>query len=140
MKPGDRFTFDKEVGEDQPRRYGEASGDMNPIHTDEEFARSVGFDTVILQGLCTMSFVHQALAEWAGGDPLAVRRLEVRFERPVYPGDRLTVEGEVESVDDGKGDGLAELAVRVVNQDGEEVLGDATAEVGIAGPDTEKAT
>lgn len=118
LSPGTTLTHAKPVTDDQPYRYGEASGDMNPIHTDPEFAESVGFDGVILQGLCTMTFVHQALADWSGGDPDAVESLEVRFLDPVYPGDKLTIEGLVEAVEDG----VAEVNVTVVDQDGDQVL------------------
>lgn len=125
MEVGDRLGFDKEVTEDQPMRYGEASGDMNPIHTDDSFARSVGLDGVILQGLCTMSFVHQAVTEWAGGDPTDVDHLEVRFSDPVYPGDRLSFEGEVVYA----GDGRARIEITGRNQDDDVVLEDSTAEI-----------
>lgn len=118
LTPGAELAFEKHVTDDQPYRYGQASGDMNPIHTDPEFARSVGFDDVILQGLCTMTFVHQALAEWSGGDPDAVESLEVRFLDPVYPGDELAIEGTVDAVEDG----VAEVDVTVVDQDGDVVL------------------
>lgn len=124
MEVGDTLGFDKQVTEDQPWRYGEASGDMNPIHTDENFARSVGLDGVILQGLCTMSFVHQAVAEWAGGDPTDVDHLEIRFSDPVYPGDRLSFEGEVVYT----GDGRARIEITGRNQD-DVVLEDSTAEI-----------
>lgn len=125
MEVGDTLGFDKEVTEDQPMRYGQASGDLNPIHTDEDFARSVGLDGVILQGLCTMSFVHQAVTEWAGGDPTDVDHLEVRFSDPVYPGDRLSFEGEVVYANDGR----ARIEITGRNQDDDVVLEDSTAEI-----------
>ncbi len=127
MKVGDELTFTKRVTEDQPMRYGEASGDLNPIHTDDAFARSVGLDGVILQGLCTMSFLHQAAVTWAGGDPMAVETLETRFTSPVYPGDEVRFEGTVVERDGDR----AHIEVTGFNQDDEAVLDDAVARVEI---------
>lgn len=89
------LVYEQRVTEDQPWRYGDASGDTNPIHTDPEFARSVGLDGVILQGLCTMAFCFQAVTAWAGGDPTRVEALEARFTEPVHPGETVRFEGEI---------------------------------------------
>lgn len=74
------------VDEDQPVRYAEPSGDHNPIHLDPDFARAVGLPGVINHGLCTMAFASHAVLGAAGKDPRALRRLAVRFARPVLPG------------------------------------------------------
>jgi NAD(P)-dependent dehydrogenase (short-subunit alcohol dehydrogenase family)/acyl dehydratase/putative sterol carrier protein len=71
------------VPADLPRRYAEASGDMNPIHVDKTFAQSAGFKDVILHGLGTLALVAKAL-------PKELARLQVRFAKPVYPNDVLT--------------------------------------------------
>ena len=60
------------------KRYAEASGDPNPIHTDPEFAKSVGLPGVILHGLYSMAQVARAHTEAAGGDPRALKRLSVQ--------------------------------------------------------------
>jgi NAD(P)-dependent dehydrogenase (short-subunit alcohol dehydrogenase family)/acyl dehydratase/putative sterol carrier protein len=69
---------------DLPKRYAAVSGDTNPIHLDEALAKSVGFRGVILHGLCTLAMTARFL-------PKPLERLEVRFARPVYPGEPLTV-------------------------------------------------
>jgi acyl dehydratase len=72
---------------DQALRYAEASGDRNPIHVDDEAARTVGLPGVILHGMCTMALCSKAVVDAAaGGDPGRLRRLAVRFYRPVFPG------------------------------------------------------
>lgn len=77
--PGPEQTFDA----DQTFRYAEASGDTMPIHTDEEFARSVGLRGIIIHGLCTMAFVSRAAIQTAcPEDPSRLRRLAVRFSAP----------------------------------------------------------
>src|SRR5688572_16129059 len=79
------------VDEDQPTRYAEASGDPNPIHTDENIAKMAGFPGVINHGMCTMAMaVKGAVDEFAKGDPSKVRRVAVRFSKPVFPGQELT--------------------------------------------------
>ena len=80
------------VAADQSRRYAEASGDHNPIHLDEGVAQMAGLPSIILHGLCTMAFVHDALVRKFGPDPLCVQRLAVRFLKPVLMGDRLTID------------------------------------------------
>jgi acyl dehydratase len=74
-------------------RYAGASGDFNPIHIDEEFARQVGLPGRILHGLWTMAQVARAQTE-AGGGPHALRRLSV-------PEQELTVRSTVREVADG---------------------------------------
>lgn len=75
---------------DQALRYAEASGDRNPIHVDDDAARAVGLPGVILHGMCTMALCgRDVVDELAGGDPTRLRRLAVRFYRPVFPGNDL---------------------------------------------------
>jgi acyl dehydratase len=79
------------VDEDQTQRYAEVSGDHNPIHLDENTARMAGLPGIILHGMCTMAIATKAAVNGpAGGDPTRVRRVAVRFSRPVLPGQELT--------------------------------------------------
>ena len=79
------------VDDDQTQRYAEASGDHNPIDLDESVARMAGLPGIILHGMCTMAIaVKGAVDGLAGGDPTRVRRVGVRFSRPVLPGQELT--------------------------------------------------
>ena len=81
----------RRVDEDQTYRYAEASGDHNPIHTDEVVARLAGFPGVIVQGLCTMAMASKVvLDELCGGEAERLTRLRARFARPVFPGQELT--------------------------------------------------
>ena len=79
--------FTVHVDDDQTFRYREASGDDNAIHVDDAVARSVGLPGIIVHGLCTMAMTGQSvIASVADGDPALLRRLAVRFSRPVFPG------------------------------------------------------
>jgi acyl dehydratase len=71
-------------------RYAGASGDFNPIHLDDEFARSVGLPSKILHGLWTMAQVGRMLSE-AAGDPLALKSLSVQFRGMGVPEKEITI-------------------------------------------------
>src|SRR5205823_12556770 len=80
-------TFTVHVDDDQTYRYRDASGDTMPIHVDDAFAKSVGLPGIIVHGLCTMAMCSQAVIKAvAGGDPSRLKRLAVRFSKPVFPG------------------------------------------------------
>src|SRR5918995_2629788 len=81
-------------------RYAGASGDFNPIHIDQEFARSVGLPGRILHGLWTMAQVARAQTEAAGG-PGALKRLSVQFRGMGLPEQELVVTSTVREVRDG---------------------------------------
>ncbi len=110
--------------------YAGASGDFNPIHVDDEFAKNVGLGGVIAHGLLNMATLCRSLTDWLG-DPGILRRLKVRFDANVRPGDTVTTKGKVteKRVEDGRN--LVVLEVGMVNQDGAEVLsrGEAVAEL-----------
>ena len=81
-------------------RYAGASGDFNPIHIDEEFARQVGLPGRILHGLWTMAQVARAQTEAAGG-PYALRRLSVQFRAMGVLEEEVVVTSKVRDVADG---------------------------------------
>jgi acyl dehydratase len=111
-----KVTYDEvEVGQEIPARtfpvqrvdlvkYAGASGDFNPIHWNETFAKSVGLPDVIAHGMYTMAEGGRFVTDWAG-DPGAVAGYSVRFTRPVVvpdpDGATLEVSGVVSAVDDG---------------------------------------
>jgi peroxisomal enoyl-CoA hydratase 2 len=80
-------------------QYAGASGDFNRIHYDEPFAKEGGFPSVIAHGMLSMAFFGQLVADWAGG-PEHVARLAARFKAVTFPGDRVTVGGEVVARDE----------------------------------------
>jgi acyl dehydratase len=104
-------------------RYAGASGDFNPIHIDEEFARAVGLPGRILHGLWTMAQVARAQTEAAGG-PRHLRRLSVQFRGMGVPEQEILVSGTVREVGGGHAviDTLAE-------QGGKQIIRNAEAEL-----------
>ena len=100
MEPGERIeelavTPDKYL----PHRYAGASGDFNPIHIDQEFAKQVGLPSNILHGLYSMAQVARACTQAAGGDPRSLRRLSVQFRGMGMPEQEIVVTGEVKEQD-----------------------------------------
>ena len=85
-----------------PHRYAGASGDFNPIHIDPEFAKQVGLPGSILHGLYTMAQVARANVAAAGGDPRALKRLQVQFRGMGFPEQEIVVTGTVKSADGGR--------------------------------------
>ncbi len=83
-------------------RYAGASGDFNPIHIDEEFAKSVGLPGRILHGLWSMAQVARAAEQAAGDDPLALRSLSVQFRGMGRLEREIVISGQVKSVADGE--------------------------------------
>jgi acyl dehydratase len=106
-------------------RYAGASGDFNPIHIDEEFARSVGLPGRILHGLWTMAQVARAQTEAAGG-PEHLKRLSVQFRGMGVPEQELLVSGTVREAGDGR-----VVIDTVAEQGGKQIVRNAEAELEI---------
>jgi len=104
-------------------RYAGASGDFNPIHIDEEFAKAVGLPGKILHGLWMMAQVARAQTEAAGGQE-ALRRLSVQFRGMGFPEQELVVRSTVREV----ADGVATIDA-VAEQSGKQIIRNAQAEV-----------
>jgi acyl dehydratase len=81
-------------------RYAEASGDNNPIHQDEEYARANGAPTVFAMGMLPAGFLAHAVSDWFGS-PEHLRRYKVRFTTRVWAGDEVVCGGRVVSIENG---------------------------------------
>ncbi len=106
-------------------RYAGASGDYNPIHIDEEFARAVGLPGRILHGLWTMAQVARAQTDAAGG-PEHLKRLSVQFRGMGMPEQEVVVTGTVREVADGRA-----IVETVAEQAGKQIIRNAEAELEI---------
>ncbi|HUO74073.1 MAG TPA: MaoC/PaaZ C-terminal domain-containing protein [Solirubrobacteraceae bacterium] len=126
LAPGDpielRITPDRYV----TVRYAGASGDFNPIHIDEEFARDVGLPGRILHGLWTMAQVARAHTD-AGGGPDALKSLSVQFRGMGQIGEEIVITGTVREVEGGVAtvDSEAEQA-------GHRIIRNAVAEIAVS--------
>jgi 3-hydroxybutyryl-CoA dehydratase len=124
----------RRVTQEGIRRYAEASGDYNPIHVDEEYARATPFGGTVAHGMLVLAYVSEMMAAAFGRDWLAGGRLKARFRAPARPGDTLTVRAEPRRarLPDGQArQHVLEYGIECSNQRGEAlVLGTAEVVVG----------
>lgn len=110
-------------------QYAGASGDYNPLHTDEIFTTQVaGYPTVFAHGMLSMGLTGKMLTNYVGDGRLT--KYGVRFVAQVWPGDSLTATATIEDIREEDGVSVVDLSVSTVNQDGAEVVkGSATARI-----------
>ena len=131
LKVGDTYT--ERLVEDLKRtqivQYAGASGDYNPLHTDEVFTTKVaGYPSVFAHGMLSMGMTGRMLTNYVGDGRLT--KFGVRFTSQVWPGDTLDSTATVEAVRSEGGKRFVDLVVTTVNQNGVEVIkGNATARI-----------
>ena len=131
IKVGDRY--EEKVVDDLSRtqivQYAGASGDYNPLHSDEIFTTKVaGYPSVFAHGMLTMGLTGKMVTNYVGDGRLT--KYGVRFRAQVWPGDTLTASATVEQIREEDGEHYVDLKITTVNQDGAEVIqGQATARV-----------
>jgi acyl dehydratase len=111
-------------------RYAGASGDFNPVHHDDEFARSAGLPSVMAHGMLSAGLLASFVTRWFGPD--CVRRYKVRFCSRVWPGDHLHAAGRIARLFEAPGGPTAELELSLKRADGTVVVS-GTAEVIVSG-------
>lgn len=111
------------ISRSQIAKFAAATGDFNPIHTDEAFAQKIGFPSIIAHGPLTLAFLTQVLGHNFGPD--RVRGVTAQFRAPILPGDTLRVEGTVTEV----GDGRVNCELRIVRGDDVVATGTGSAEI-----------
>jgi len=129
------YFEDVEVGREMPAlvkepiqqiqltRYAGASGDFNPIHQDDAFAKAAGMGGVFAHGMLSMGFVAQSVTDWLGAG--SVKKIGVRFAGLVRLGDVITCRGTVAAkrpANDGQAENLVDLELWAENQKGEKVI------------------
>jgi len=89
----------KVVRREEVKAYADASGDQNPLHQDDAFAKSVGFPGIIAHGMFSMAHLAKALTDWLG-DPGALKRMKVQFRAVVFMDETLVAKGRIEALDE----------------------------------------
>ncbi len=123
FRVGDTFALERTCDRYRPVYYAAASGDFNPIHIDPEVGRMAGQPGAILQGMCTMAWLADACIRYFE-DPGRIRKLKVRFSKPVNVGDVVTFQGRCVAVEGP----VVRVEVTARNQAGDEVLKGVVAE------------
>lgn len=123
IKVGD--THKERIAENLSRTqlvmYAGASGDFNPLHSDEPYSLQVaGYPSVFAHGMLTMGMTGKMLTNYVGDGRLT--KFGVRFTNQVWPGDTLDSTATVKAIKDEGGQKIVELDVATVNQDGKEVV------------------
>ena len=119
VKAGDTYTecLVEDLSRTQIVMYAGASGDYNPVHTDEKFTKEIaGYPSVFAHGMLTMGMTGRMLTNYVGDGRLT--KYGVRFTSQVWPGDTLNSTATVVDVTDG----IVNLNVETTNQDGALVL------------------
>ncbi len=115
-------VLEREVRQPQVELYAGASGDHNPIHIDENFARRTPLGGTIAHGMLILAYASEMLTEAFGDAYSAYGSLDARFKHPARPGDLIRVSGQVTRVE-ADGDGLVvSCQFNCENQDAEPVI------------------
>ena len=109
-------SLSRTVIREDVRVYADVGGDQNPLHQDDDIARSVGFPGIIAHGMFTMGHLATCVAAWAGG-PANILRLSAQFRAPVFMGAEIVAGGRVRAIDEDTRTATVELWV-TVDRDG----------------------
>ena len=120
-------AIERHITQQRIERYARAAGDFNPIHLDQEFAKTTQFGGTIAHGMMVIAFISEMMTRAFGDDWPAAGKLKLRLRAPSYPGDTLTAHGTVKSVAQESGKTVIRCGVGVKNQNGDVVIsGDAS--------------
>ena len=105
-------AYTKVVKREDVKAYADASGDQNPLHQDDSFARSVGFPGIIAHGMFTMAHLTSALTRWLG-DPAALKSIGVQFRAVVFMDETIEAGGRITEIDPNTKRAKLDVWVRV---------------------------
>ena len=114
---GQRFSTSREVTDALVRQFAEVSGDYNPIHLDDEFAKTTRFGRRIAHGMLSGAFISAVLGNEFRGMKIVYLSQTLKFTAPVYLGDTVTATATVTSIREDKG--IVTLETVCTNQNGE---------------------
>jgi 3-hydroxybutyryl-CoA dehydratase len=115
LKVGETRTVEREITDDLIRRFADLSGDYNPIHLDEDFARKTRFGQRIAHGMLTGAFISAVLGNGFDDRTIVYLSQTMKFTAPVHIGDRLTITATITDIRQDKGIVTLEIVCR--NQD-----------------------
>ena len=104
------------------QRYAEVSGDFNPIHIDEDYAKKTPLGGTVAHGMLVLAYISRMMTAAFGADWLSSGKLDARFRAPARPGDVLAIGGKVTTVERETDQTRVTCEVFCRNQDGESVI------------------
>jgi 3-hydroxybutyryl-CoA dehydratase len=120
IKIGDTFSTSRLVTDELVRKFAEVSGDYNPIHLDDEFARSTRFGQRIAHGMLSGAFISAVLGKEFQGRKIVYLSQTMKFKAPVFLGDTVTATGTITNIRQDKG--IVILDTTCTNQNGETLV------------------
>ena len=117
---GQKESFSVTVTEDVRDKFRDITGDVNPLHNDLEYAKSMGHDRCVAFGMLSASYLSTLAGVYLPGKNSLIQKTEVNFRKPVYVGDTLTITGEVTDKSDTFK--VIEVKVEIKNQDNVKVV------------------
>lgn len=117
---GQKESFTVTITEAERDKFREITGDVNPLHNDPEYAKSMGHDKCVAFGMLSASYLSTLAGVYLPGKNSLIQKTEVNFRKPVYVGDTLTITGEVSDKSDTFK--VIEVKVDIKNQDGIKVV------------------
>ncbi len=120
LKIGQEESFSVTVTEEMMKLFLELSGDTNPLHNDEEFALSQGYQNKVVYGLLTTSFISKLAGVLLPGKNCLLQGIDVKYSKPVYVEDVLIVKGVVDELHESVK--RAVIKVVIINQDEKKVV------------------
>ena len=100
IKTGIEEQFSVTITEQMMQQFREMTGDVNPLHCDETFAKEKGFDGKVAYGMLTASFLSTMAGIYLPGENSLIQSVEVKFVKPVFPGEEITFTGKVSEIND----------------------------------------
>lgn len=107
-------SFSVDIDEQLMEKFMEISGDVNPLHTEKDFAQNRGFNNKVVYGLLTSSFYSRLVGVYLPGTYCVLHGIDIKFSQPVYVGDKLTVYGKIVYIN--KAYQQLEIKAHILNQ------------------------
>lgn len=120
LKVGDQFSTSREVTDEVIRNFADVSGDFNPIHLDEEFAKTTRFGKRIAHGMLSGAFISAVLGNEFRERKIVYLSQTMKFTAPVFIGDTVTATGTITNIREDKN--IVTLETICTNQNGETLV------------------
>lgn len=129
IEVGQKESFEVVITEEMMEHFKAITGDINPLHNDAEYAKSLGHPDRVVYGMLTASMLSTLAGVYMPGKYSLIHEVDIKLEKPVFAGDTITIEGVVKE----KNDTFSFIVLKVVakNQDGKKVL-KATMQIGVS--------